>query len=253
MNAKSTYNTIVRTLNSLEHNPAPDGLDGLDSYEAVNAERRHNASGSERRQRATVYASILGVEADRLARYVGSFLRRVPAENRSHHADDLEQSIWAHLYHRREYCQGKWTLVRLVASDAYKTWYSALAEYRQLAVEAVNRSISLERAYQRDHQERPEGIGHDIPDASWVGWEDALVGNVDALRLFNHLPDHIRDMVERRGNGSPANATERKQLQRWLRGGSSKRHPDAQTNKHIISNVFRGTHVGAVVWYKAIR
>jgi hypothetical protein len=262
MNAEFTYNTMVAALNSLEDSPLPDGLDGLNNFEANNGERRHNAGGSEQRQRARVNASILGVDADRLARYVGSFLRRVPAENRWHHQDDLEQSIWALLYQRRQYVQGNFELVKLVARDAYTTWYSAHAKERQLNVEAVNRAISLERAYQREHQERPEGIGHDIPESrpcgqtpynGWVGWEDALIGNVDATRLFQNLPESMSALFERKSNGSPANAKERKQLSRWLQGGSSKRHPDAQTNRDIIGNVLRGTHVGPIVWYKAIR
>jgi len=140
-----------------------------------------------------------------------------------------------------------------VVRDAYTKWYTAYAEERQLAVEATNRAISLEREYQRDQQERPEGVGHDIGDPTWVGWETALVGNVDAIRLFNHLPESIRAMVERKANGEPQNVKERKRLSRWLKGGSSKRNPTAQTNKDIIANVLKGTHVGAIVWYKAIR
>ena len=236
-----------------ENTPLPEGLDGLSNFQVVNAERRIEAKGSESRLRATTYASILGVDAERLARYVGGLLRRVPQENRWAHQDDLEQSIWAHLYHRKEHARSNWEVVKLVARDAYTKWYTAYAEERQLAVEATNRAISLEREYQREHQDSPEPIGHDIGDPRWVGWETALVGNVDAIRLFNHLPEPIRAMVERKANGEPQNAIERNRLSRWLKGGGTRRNPGHETNKDIIANVLKGTHVGPIVWYKAIR
>jgi len=81
-----------------ENTPLPEGLNGLSNFQVVNAERRIEAKGSESRLRATTYASILGVDTDKLAKWVGAFLRRVPQENRWAHQDDLEQSIWAHLY-----------------------------------------------------------------------------------------------------------------------------------------------------------
>ena len=236
-----------------ENTPLPEGLNGLSNFQVVNAERRIEAKGSESRLRATTYASILGVDTDKLAKWVGAFLRRVPQENRWAHQDDLEQSIWAHLYKEKHLTAGNWELVKLSVRGAYTRWYTAYAEERQLAVEATNRAISLEREYQRDQQERPEGVGHDIGDPTWVGWETALVGNVDAIRLFNHLPESMRAMGERKANGEPQNVKERKRLSRWLKGGSSKRNPTAQTNKDIIANVLKGTHVGAIVWYKAIR
>ena len=253
MTTATTYNALVNELNSMEHAAVPDGLDGLDSFQAVNAERRVNAHGSESRQRATVFASILGVNAERLAKYVGAMVRRVPAENRQSHQEDLEQAIWTHLLHRKAHVVGNWEVTKMVVRDAYKAWYSAYAEERQLAVDAERRAISLERAYAREHQQRPEGIGHDIRDDSWLGWEDTLVENVDATRLFANLPEAIRDMVERKANGEPQNAKERQRLSRWLRGGSSKRHPTAKTNSDTVKAILDGTHIGKVAWHKAIR
>ena len=253
MTTISTYKSLVNELNSMDHNPVPDGLDGLDNFQAVNAERRINAGGSEQMQRATVYASILGVKADRLARYVGSLLRRVPAENRQSHQEDLEQGIWAHLLHRKTHVLGNWALVKLVVGDAYKTWYSTYAEERQLAVEAVNRSISLERAYARDHQEAPEGIGNDVPDGSWVGWETAVDGNVDGHRAMSALPADIRDIAERKANGVPIGRLERNRLSKWLGGGPTKRNPNVPTNKELLATVLAGTHIGPVVWSKPKR
>ena len=256
------YQELHREFLSMDHNPVPDGLDGLDNFKANNAERRINAGGSEQGQRARVYASILGVEAEKLGAYVGSLARRVPQENRWHHQEDLEQSIWAQLHHRREHVQGSWERVKLVASDAYSDWYTRYANERQLGVEAEQRAISLERAYARDGQDDSEPMGHDIPESrqcgqtpsnGWVGWEKALEANVDATRLFQNLPESIRDLVERKANGEPQNAKERKRLSRWLQGGSTKRNPNLNTNKDILSAVLKGAHVGKVVWYKPIR
>jgi len=242
MNAISTYESTVS-----------GDLGDLNSFEFINAERRIHAGGSEPRQRATIFASVLGVEADRLARYVGSLLRRVPAENRSHHQDDLEQSIWAHLYHRREHARGNWELVKLVVRDAYTQWYTAYAEERQLAVEAVNRSISLERAYARDHQERPEGVGHDVKDNGWVGWETAIDGNVDGYRIMSMLPKHIQDLVERKANGTPINRAERTRLQRFLAGGPTKRNPGVPTNKELIASALNERIQDHIEWSKPQR
>ena len=150
----------------------------------------------------------------------------------------------------------------MVASDAYSDWYTRYANERQLSVEAEQRAISLERAYARESQDDSEPMGHDIPESrpcgqtpynGWVGWEKALEANVDATRLFKNLPESIRDLVERKANGEPQNAKERKRLSRWLQGGSTKRNPHLHTNKDILSAVLKGAHVGKVVWYKPIR
>jgi len=231
----------------------PDGLDSLTTFQAVNAERRVNAHGSEERQRATVYASILEVDADRLAKYVTGLLRRVPAENRWYHREDLEQSIWTHLLHRKGYVQGNFEVAKLVARDAYKIWYKAYADERQLAVEAVNRSISLERAYARDHQERPEGIGNDVLDSGWVGWETAVEGNADGHRAMASLPEHIQGIVERKANGTPISQVERNQLSKFLRGGPTKKTPNTPTNQQLLATVLEGTHIGPIVWSKPAR
>ena len=253
MTTISTYNSLVTTLNTQGHNPVPDGLDGLDNFQTTNAERRVNAGGSEPRQRARVYASILGVNAEKLAAYVGSLLRRVPAENRWHHQEDLEQAIWALLYQRREYCQGSWELVKLVTSDAYATWYSAYANERQLGVEAINRSISLERAYASAEQGDSEPIGHDVPDGSWIAWETAVESNVDGYKAMVALPEHIQALVERKANGTPITRAERTRLQRFLAGGPTKKVPATLTNKQVLARVLAGTHIGPITWSKPQR
>ena len=260
--AVSIYKELHRELLSMDHNPVPDGLDHLDNFQSNNAERRINAGGSEPRQRARVYASILGVEAEKLGAYVGSLVRKVPQENRWHHQEDLEQSIWAQLHHRQAHVQGSWERVKMVASDAYSDWYTRYANERELSVEAERRAISLERAYARESQDDSAPMGHDIPESrpcghtpynGWVGWEKALEANVDATRLFQNLPESIRDLVERKANGEPQNAKERQRLSRWLRGGSSKRNPDAKTNSDTVKAIITGTHIGKVEWHKAIR
>ena len=240
--------TTISTLSTV-----PSGFDGLDSFEFVNAERRSNAGGSEPRQRARIFASILGVNAEKLASYVGSLLRRVPAENRWHHQEDLEQSIWAHLHHRREHVQGNWELVKLVTSDAYSDWYSAYANERQLGVEAVNRAISLERAYANDQQGDSEPIGHDVPDGSWTAWETAVESNVDGYQAMSALPEHIQALVERKANGTPITRAERTRLQRFLAGGPTKKLPNTPTNKQVLARVLAGTHIGPITWSKPQR
>lgn len=236
-----------------EHNSMPDGLDHLTNYEAVNAERRANAHGSEQRQRATVYASMLEVDATRLAAWVGSFLRRTPQVNRWSHQEELEQAIWQHLLVRKAHARGNWELVKLVVRDAYRDWYKRYADEAQLGVEAVNRAISLERAYARDHQDAPEGIGNDLKDHGWVGWETAVDANVDGHRAMSALPGELRAIVERKANGTPITRAERTRLQRFLAGGPSKRNPNIPTNKTVLAAVLAGTHIGKIAWAKPQR
>jgi hypothetical protein len=240
-------------LRDLEQDELPDGLDKLDNWQLVEAERKLNAGGSETSKRAQAIASVIGVEQSKLVGYVLSLMRRVPQLNRWDYRSDLEQAIWTHLTHRKASIGGNWSLVKLECQVAYKRWYTKYSGEAQLGIDAERRAISLERAYARDQQSESDHVGADVVDTDWLGWETALVENVDAMKLFNNLPENIRDMVERKANGEPQNAQERKRLSRWLKGGSSKRNPDAQTNKDIVLAVLKGTHVGPIVWYKPIR
>tara|TARA_Y100000310_G_scaffold244659_1_gene249516 strand:+ start:512 stop:1468 length:957 start_codon:yes stop_codon:yes gene_type:complete len=242
---KSLYSWVVPE--------APEGLDKLTDYEAVEAERKVHAGGSETTKRAQAVASMIGVEHDRLTGYVVSLMRRVPQLNRWNYRQDLEQAIWTHLTHRKASIVGSWGLAKLECQVAYKRWYSQYADEAQLAVEAERRAISLERAYARDQEAESDQVGADVVDNDWLGWETALAGNIDATRLFASLPEYIRDMVEMKANGAPQNAKERKRLSRWLKGGTKKRNPNAQTNKDIIGAVLAGTHVGPIAWHKPIR
>ena len=243
----------AEALRDTEESEIPDGLDQLDNWQLVEAERRLNAGGSETSKRAQAVASTLGVEHDRLTGYVLSLMKRTPQLNRWDYRQDLEQAIWTHLTHRKASIAGLWSLVRLEIQVAYKRWYSKYADEAQLGVEAERRAISLERAYARDQEAESDQVGADVVDNAWEGWETALASNIDATRLFTSLPDYIRDMVEMKANGAPQNAKERKRLSRWLKGGWSKRKPTAQTNKDIIGAVLDGTHVGPIVWHKTIR
>ena len=243
----------AEALRDTEESEIPDGLDHLDNWQLVEAERKLNAGGSETSKRAQAVASMLGVEHDRLTGYVLSLMKRVPQLNRWDYRQDLEQAIWTHLSHRKASIAGSWPLTRLECQVAYKRWYSRYAGEAQLGVEAERRAISLERAYARDQQSESDHVGADVVDADWLGWETALVENVDAMKLFNNLPENIRDLVERKANGEPQNAKERKRLSRWLKGGSTKRNPNLNTNKDIVTAVLKGTHVGPITWHKSIR
>jgi hypothetical protein len=240
-------------LRDTEESEIPDGLDQLDNWQLVEAERRLNAGGSETSKRAQAVASTLGVEHDRLTGYVLSLMKRTPQLNRWDYRQDLEQAIWTHLTHRKASIDGSWPLTKLECQVAYKRWYRHYSGEAQLGVEAEQRSISLERAYSRDQQSESDEVGADVVDTDWLGWETALVENVDAMKLFNNLPENIRDLVERKANGEPQNAMERKRLSRWLKGGSTKRNPNLNTNKDIVTAVLKGTHVGPIVWHKPIR
>ena len=242
----------AEALRDLEQGDLPDGLDLLDNWQLVEAERKLSAGGSETTKRAQAVASMVGISHDRITGYVLSLMKRVPQLNRWDYRQDLEQAIWTHLTHRKADINGDWDIAQMECQVAYKRWYSRHSKEAQLGVEAEQRAISLERAYARDQQGESETEA-DVTDQAWINWEDAVGENLDLLRLVNSLPENIRDMVERKANGEPQNATERKRLQRWLKGGSSKKLPQAQTNKDIVTAVLKGTHVGVIVWHKPIR
>ena len=240
-------------LRDTEESEIPDGLDQLDNWQLVEAERRLNASGSETSKRAQAVASTLGVEHDRLTGYVLSLMKRTPQLNRWDYRQDLEQAIWTHLTHRKASIDGVWRLVKLECQVAYKRWYSKYSGEAQLGVEAEQRAISLERAYARDEQSESDHVGADVQDSAWVGWEDAVDGNLDAHKAMSALPDYICNIVEMKSNGAPISRTERNQLSAWLRGGPMKRTPDVPTNKQVLANVLAGTHVGPIAWSKPAR
>jgi len=240
-------------LRDTEESEIPDGLDQLDNWQLVEAERRLNAGGSETSKRAQAVASTLGVEHDRLTGYVLSLMKRTPQLNRWDYRQDLEQSIWAHLSHRKASVDGSWQLARLEIQVAYKRWYKHYSGEAQLGVEAEQRAISLERAYARDEQSESDHIGADVKDGAWVGWEDAVDGNLDAHKAMSALPEYIQDLVERKANGTPLSRTERNRLSVFLRGGPTKRKPGIPTNKQVLANVLAGTQVGPIVWSKPAR
>jgi hypothetical protein len=132
-------------------------------------------------------------------------------------------------------------------------WYRHYSGEAQLGVEAEQRSISLERAYARDEQSESDHIGADVQDSAWVGWEDAVDGNLDAHKAMSALPEYVQDLVERKANGTPLSRTERNRLSVFLRGGPMKRTPDVPTNKQVLANVLAGTHVGPIAWSKPAR
>jgi hypothetical protein len=235
-----------------ESDGQPEGLEGLDGFQAVNAERRRNARGPESTQRARVMASVLGVDADALGKYVHGLLRKTPQANRWSHQEDLESAIYTMLYKGREWAGGSMERCQVVASGAYKDWYSLYSNHAQLGVEAINRSISLERHYASDRQDA-EAVGHDLGDNAWVGWEEAVVDNADAWWAMAALPAEIQVVVERKANGVPITGNERKRLTRFLAGGPTKRSPSTPTNKDILASIMKGTHLGPVRWNKPKR
>jgi hypothetical protein len=243
----------AEALRDVEQGDLPDGLDLLDNWQLVEAERKLSAGGSETTKRAQAIASMVGISHDQITGYVLSLMKRVPQTNRWDYRQDLEQAIWTHLTHRKKDINGDWDIAKMECQVAYKRWYSRHSKEAQLGVEAEQRAISLERAYAKDQQGESESTEADVTDQAWIDWEDAVGDNLDLLRLVNSLPENIRDMVERKANGEPQNATERKRLQRWLKGGSTKKLPHAQTNKDIVTAVLKGTHLGAIVWHKPIR
>ena len=246
----------VDYLETVEQADLEDGLDHLDAFKVVEAERRIAHGGAETTARAKHMASVIGVPQERLTAYVVSLLRRVPQENRMAHREDLEQAIWSKLWSSRDFIvKGRgdlWKVARIVMSGAYKDWYQVYANYRQLAVEAERRAMSLERAYARDQQADQE-IGADLIDDNWLSWEDGVSDNIDLRRLFLALPERVRGLVEQRMNGTPITKKERTYLSQFLRGGFKKSQPSARTNKDIMLAVLKGTHVGVVVWYKQAR
>jgi len=233
--------------------PLPDGLDDLRGFDAVNAERRLAAGGSEFKKRCQAYASILGVDADRLGKQIASLLRRVPQDNRWSHQEELEQAIWVALSRGQDWVMGSWDRTRVAISGAYKDWYTALSNYRQTATAAELRAISLERAYAREMQGGSEAVGYDLADASWVGWEEAVESNADGYNALAALPGDIRDTVERKSNGVPIGRLERNRLSKWLGGGPTKSHPEIPTNKTVLAAMLACTHIGPVEWSKPKR
>jgi len=247
----------VDGIETVEQDELPDGLDNLDNWKLVEAERRMAHGGSETSGRAKHMASVLGIPQERLTAYVVSLLRRVPQENRMAHREDLEQAIWASLWKARGFLEtgrgDRWKVATTVMSGAYKDWYTVYANYRQLAVEAERRAMSLERAYARDQQSESDHVGADVVDTDWLCWEDGVIDHVDLRRLVEALPERIRTLVEQRMNGTPITKKERTGLSKFLRGGFKKSQPNARTNKDIILAVIKGTHKGAIVWNKPAR
>ena len=243
----------AEALRDTEESEIPDGLDQLDNWQLVEAERRLNASGSETSKRAQAVASTLGVAHDRLTGYVLSLMKRTPQLNRWDYRQDLEQSIWTHLSHRKASIDGSWQLARLEIQVAYKRWYTHYSGEAQLGVEAEQRAISLERAYAKDEQSESDHVGADVEDSAWVGWEDAVDGNLDAHKAMSALPEHIQALVERKANSTPITRAERTRLQRFLAGGPTKRKPGVPTNKQVLANVLAGTHKGPIEWSKPQR
>ena len=230
----------------------PDGLDGLVGYQAVNAERRATAGGPELDRRTRVLASVLGVDSKALAKYIQGLLRKTPSENRWSHQEDLEQAISTLLYKARAWVDGSLERAYIVASGAYKDWYSLHSNYRQLGVEAQNRAISLERHYAVERQDA-EGVGHDLADPSWVGWEEAVADNADAWYAMASLPADIQSIVERKANGVPISRLDRNRLSKWLGGGPTKKEPDVPSNKDMLASIMAGTYLGPIRWSKPKR
>jgi hypothetical protein len=235
-----------------ESDDQPEGLEGLDGYLAVNAERRATAKGPEMDRRTRVLASVLGVDSKDLARYIQGLLRKTPAANRWSHQEDLEQAIHTMLYKGREWCAGSMERCHVVASGAYKDWYSLYSNHAQLGVEAQQRAISLERHYAVERQDA-EGVGHDLADPSWVGWEEAVADNTDAWYAMASLPEQIQSIVERKANGVPIAKLDRNRLSLFLGGGPTKTAPNLPTNKDVLASVMAGTHVGPIRWAKPKR
>ena len=235
-----------------ESDDQPEGLEGLVAYQAVNAERRATAGGPELDRRARVLASVLGVDSKDLARYIQGLLKKTPQDNRWSHQEDLEQAIHLLLYKGREWCAGSLERCQVVASGAYKNWYSLHSNHNQLGVEAQQRAISLERHYASERQDA-EGVGHDLRDDSWVGWEEAVADNTDAWYAMASLPEQIQSIVERKANGVPIAKLDRNRLSLFLGGGPTKKEPNLPSNKDILASVMAGTHLGPIRWNKPKR
>ena len=243
----------AEALRDVEQGDLPDGLDLLDNWQLVEAERRLNASGSETTKRAQAIASMIGISHDQITGYVLSLMKRVPQLNRWDYRQDLEQAIWTHLTHRKADINGDWDVAKMEAQVAYKRWYTRHSKEAQLGVEAEQRAISLERAYARNQQGEFESKEADKTDSRWHDWETTLAGNLDGKRAMSALPENIQDLVERKANGTPITRAERTRLQRFLAGGPTKKSPGVPTNKQVLANVLKGTHLGPVTWSKPQR
>jgi hypothetical protein len=262
--------------------PQPEGLDGLVGYEAVRAEYRREAGGPPINQRARDMASVLGLEVQPLVKYVQAVCARVPSKDRDSNREwnqaELEQEIWAHLWKGRGKARGNWEMAKLIVQGAYKDWYKTYSNHRQLGVEAVVRAMkaeikagktaqknsrfpghkvavtSLEEAYAGwGNGESPEAVGFDLKDLDWHGWEDTVETGSGAWWAMVALPDNLRDIIERKANGSPITPTERKGLTRFLAGGPTKTKPSILTNKQVLANIVAGTHLGPIRWSKPQR
>ena len=268
--------------------PQPEGLDGLVGHDAVNAERRRTAGGREVLDRNRDVASVLALDSTKLVKYVQAMMSKVPSKdrdsNRQWNQDELEQEIWAGLWASRHFIRpsqespGNWERARLVIGGAYKNWYNVYLGHRQLGVEAVVRAMkaeikagktaqknskfpghrvavtSLDEAYAAwGNGESPEAVGFDLKDLDWQGWEDTVEAGSGAWWAMVALPDNLRDIIERKANGSPITPTERKQLTRFLAGGPTKTKPSILTNKQVLANIVAGTHLGPIRWSKPQR
>jgi len=259
----------------------PEGLDGLVSYDQIQAEYRIAAGGPPIDQRARDLASVLGVQVKELVKYVQGIKARVPSQdrdsNREWNQDELEQEVWAMLWESRGWAKGNWERAKVVISGAYKNWYSVYANQRKLGVEAVVRAMkaeikagkdaqknaqvhhrvavtSLEEAYAAyGNGETPEAVGFDLSDMAWYGWEDAVETGSGAWWAMAALPEEIQGIVERKANGSPITRPERMRLSRFLAGGPTKRSPSILTNKQVLANIVAGTHQGPIRWSKPKR
>ena len=232
-----------------EQEKLPDGLDGLTTYELVQAERKITAQGSELTRRAKAMAPRLGCDVDRLTAYVVGLLGRVPKVNRWDYREELEQTIWRTLVMEADRIKGDWTLIKLSCTGAYRRWYGKLVAYRTLAVDGVGQAISLDRtAWSESQSEGYDDWSQYVAPHSQE-WETDVETAVDnaryangVQRLQNALPELIKGIIQRRLDGVTLSPRERKQMSRWL-----------ATNATTVRKVLAGSESDPILWRKASR
>ena len=220
-----------------DQKPLPDDLKGLTDYETIQAE--YKIQGATVKGRAKHMGAVLGVDGEELANYVFKLSYRVRSDepNRGDIAQELEQYLWMKLWEARTKLQGNKAKVFLHISASYKNWYRLYSVERQLGVEAINRAISLDREFARIMQ--GEATEKPKDGETWIGWEDALHGNIDGMRLWKKLPERMQKVAEKKLNKIALTVAERTYLLGWSRA-----------NKELLLAVMQGYVTGELSWNK---
>jgi len=183
--------------------------------------------------RCQVIASILEVPESEMVAYVGSIIHKAPGPNHQSNRQDLEQSIWVRLLRQQRTLKGSWTLVKLSASFAARTWWEDFLAERDISVQ---RSLSLDREYARANMDE-ESMPFQIPDdTDEIGAADS---EMDSAVLLKAIPEPIRKLISMRLNGAALTVRERVQLHRWV-----------ATNGEAVKSYTEGTAPLPAAWVK---